>query len=287
MIDEAIAEDFNDLENDLSAQLENIVKDLEILELKAMLSGVHDDKNAILSVQAGAGGVDSQDWAEILTKMYSKWSESKGFKAKILNWTDGDEAGIKRADIEIIGTNAYGYLKGEAGVHRLIRISPFDQQHQRHTSFSLVEILPEVDNNLDIAIDPDELRMDYFRSSGAGGQSVQKNATAVRIVHEPSGITVSVQNERSQTRNREVAMKILTARLMERELKKQKEEETKLKGDFVSPEFGNQIRTYVMHPYKLVKDHRTNHESSDPDSVLAGDLDSFLLSYLQKSVGAS
>lgn len=283
----AIAEEAGELEDELRVAVEEATHKLEELEALAMLSGRYDDHGAIVSLQAGAGGVDSQDWAQMLAGMFSKWGESRGFKTRILDWTEGDEAGIKRADIEISGEYAYGYLKGEAGVHRLIRLSPFDNQHQRHTSFALVEVLPEVEDNVEITINPDDLRMDYFRSSGAGGQNVQKNETAVRIVHEPTGVTVSVQNERSQARNKEIAMKILTARLMERELAERREEELRLRGEFVSPEWGNQIRTYVLHPYKMVKDHRTNYEMVDPDAVLAGELDDFLIAYLRSTVGTT
>ena len=283
----AIAEEAGELEEELRTTVEEVTRKLEELETLAMLSGRYDDHGAIVSLQAGAGGVDSQDWAQMLAGMFSKWGESRGFKTRILDWTEGDEAGIKRADIEISGEYAYGYLKGEAGVHRLIRLSPFDNQHQRHTSFALVEVLPEVEDNVEITINPDDLRMDYFRSSGAGGQNVQKNETAVRIVHEPTGVTVSVQNERSQARNKEIAMKILTARLMERELAERREEELRLRGEFVSPEWGNQIRTYVLHPYKMVKDHRTNYEMVDPDAVLAGELDNFLIAYLRSTVGTT
>lgn len=283
----AIAEEAGELEEELRTTVEEVTRKLEELETLAMLSGRYDDHGAIVSLQAGAGGVDSQDWAQMLAGMFSKWGESRGFKTRILDWTEGDEAGIKRADIEISGEYAYGYLKGEAGVHRLIRLSPFDNQHQRHTSFALVEVLPEVEDNVEITINPDDLRMDYFRSSGAGGQNVQKNETAVRIVHEPTAVTVSVQNERSQARNKEIAMKILTARLMERELAERREEELRLRGEFVSPEWGNQIRTYVLHPYKMVKDHRTNYEMVDPDAVLAGELDNFLIAYLRSTVGTT
>jgi peptide chain release factor 2 len=286
MTDMAITEEAGELESELRRELDKVAKKLAELETLAMLGGPYDDHSAIISLQAGAGGIDSQDWAQMLFGMFSRWAESHGFTTRILDWMDGEEAGIKRADLEVAGPYAYGYLKGEAGVHRLIRLSPFDNQHLRHTSFALVEVLPEVENEVEVTINPEELRIDYFRSSGAGGQNVQKNATAVRLVHEPSGITVSVQNERSQARNREIAMKILMARLMERELARRREEEAKLRGEFISPEWGNQIRTYVLHPYKMVKDHRTNYEVSDPEAVLSGEaLDGFLMAYLRSTVG--
>tara|TARA_B100000029_G_scaffold516700_1_gene632869 strand:+ start:9862 stop:10884 length:1023 start_codon:yes stop_codon:yes gene_type:complete len=285
LIEEAIEADLTDLEKEFKNQLLEINKSLEDLEIKATLSGKYDSKSAILSIQAGAGGIDSQDWAEMLLNMYSRWAENRSYAAKVLNWSDGDEAGIKRADLEISGEYSYGYLKGEAGVHRLIRLSPFDNQHQRHTSFALIEVLPEPEKtDREVTIDQENLRIDYFRASGAGGQSVQKNATAVRMVHEPTGITVSVQNERSQIRNKEVALKIITARLIEMELKLKREEESKLRGEFISPEWGNQIRTYVLHPYKMIKDHRTEHETQDIESVFEGDLDQFLNAYLESAI---
>ncbi len=282
----ALAEDGAGLEQELQAELEGVEKALEELEAQSMLGGPHDRCSAIVSLQAGAGGIDSQDWAQMLVTMFRRWGESHGHRTRILDWMDGEEAGIKRADLEIDGTNVYGYLKGEAGVHRLIRLSPFDNQHQRHTSFALVEILPIVDDAVDVSISPEDLRVDTFRSSGAGGQNVQKNETAVRLTHIPTGVVVSVQNERSQVRNREIAMRILTARLTERETAKRREEEMRLRGEFIAPEWGNQIRTYVLHPYKMVKDHRTGHEEPDPDAVLGGQLDAFLTTWLRGAVGA-
>ena len=283
----AIAEDETDLEAELRTELEQLTSALEELEARAMLAGPHDSHGAIVSFQAGAGGVDSQDWTQMLVNMFKRWGDGHGHKTRILDWMDGDEAGIKRADLEIDGENVYGYLKGEAGVHRLIRLSPFDNQHQRHTSFALVEVLPIVEDDADVTIGPDDLRVDTFRSSGAGGQNVQKNETAVRLTHIPSGLVVSVQNERSQGRNREIAMRILMARLIERQLAQRREEEMRLRGEFIAPEWGNQIRTYVLHPYKMVKDHRTGHEESDPDAVLDGRLDPFLITYLRGAVGAA
>ena len=282
----AIDEGGAGLEDELRQEVGSVAKTLEGLEMQAMLGGPYDGRGAIISVQAGAGGIDSQDWAQMLMTMFTRWGESHGYKPRVLDWVDGDEAGIKRADLEMAGPEAYGRLKGEAGVHRLVRISPFDNQHLRHTSFARVDVLPEVEDAADIDVSPEDVRIDYFRSSGAGGQNVQKNSTAVRLVHEPSGITVAVQNERSQARNREIAFKILNARLMERELARRREEEARLRGEHVSAEWGNQIRSYVLHPYKLVKDHRTDYESSDPEAVLNGDLDGILLAFLRTRVGA-
>ena len=287
LVDLATTEQAPELEEEIRSEFADAARKLEALEVHAMLGGRYDGNSAIVSVQAGAGGVDSQDWAQMLALMYQRWAEAKRYKVTILDWVDGDEAVIKRPDLEVEGEDAYGYLKAEAGVHRLIRLSPYDNQHQRHTSFALIEVLPEVEDAADVVINPDDLRIDYFRSSGAGGQNVQKNSTAVRIVHEPSGITVAVQNERSQSRNREIALKILMAKLMERELVRRREEEAKLRGEHISPEWGNQIRTYVLHPYKMVKDHRTNYEVSDPEAVLNGDLDGFLLAYLRTRVGTA
>ena len=256
--DMALAEDEADLGPELQTELEGVGKTLEELEAQAMLSGPHDGRSAIVSFQAGAGGVDSQDWAQMLVNMFRRWGESHGHKTRILDWMDGDEAGIKRADLEIDGANVYGYLKGEAGVHRLIRLSPFDNQHQRHTSFALVEVLPIVDDAVDVSISPDDLRVDTFRSSGAGGQNVQKNETAVRLTHIPTGLAVSVQNERSQGRNREIAMRILMAPSHgARDSQAARGGDAPSAGEFIAPEWGNQIRTYVLHPYKMVKDHRT------------------------------
>ncbi len=287
LVDLAIDEGATGLEDELRKELNEVATILEGLEMQAMLGGPYDGHGAIVSVQAGAGGIDSQDWAQMLMTMFTRWGETHGYKPRVLDWVDGDEAGIKRADLEITGPDAYGYLKAEAGVHRLVRISPFDNQHLRHTSFARVDVLPEVEDAVEIDVNPEDVRIDYFRSSGAGGQNVQKNSTAVRLVHQPSGITVAVQNERSQARNREIAFKILNARLMERELVRRREEEARLRGEHVSAEWGNQIRSYVLHPYKLVKDHRTDYESSDTDAVLGGDLDGFLLAFLRMRVGAT
>ena len=269
-----VAQDVDDLEARLAK-----------LEFQLAFTGAHDKRNAILSVHAGAGGTESQDWAQMLLRMYLRWAERKGFATEILDLTNADVAGIKSAMVEIRGHHAYGYLKGERGVHRLVRLSPFDADHARHTSFALVELLPEADEAAEININPDDLRIDYFRSGGAGGQNVQKTSTAIRIVHNPTNIVVSVQTERSQKQNRETAMKILHARLMEIEEEKRAEEQARLKGEHVSAEFGSQIRSYVLHPYKLVKDHRTGYERRNPNDILDGDLDEMIQSYLAQHVG--
>ena len=270
---------------DVSAEVETLAARLDELELSLALSGEYDRRDAILAIHAGAGGTDSQDWADMLLRMYLRWAEGHGYQARVLDMTVGEEAGIKSATAEVAGPNAFGYLRAERGVHRLVRLSPFDFAHARHTSFALVEVMPEVEDVAEVTIDPDDLRIDVFRASGHGGQHVQKNATAVRITHIPSGIVVSCQNERSQYRNKDIAMKVLQARLLERELEHQAEEKDRLKGEHVSAAWGNQIRSYVLHPYKMVKDHRTGYETSDAEAVLDGELDELLRAYQKATLG--
>jgi peptide chain release factor 2 len=258
---------------------------LASLEFQLMFSGEYDDRNAILSIRAGAGGTDSQDWAEMLLRMYTRWAERRGFSIELLDSMTSEEAGIKSAQLEVRGRYAYGYLKAEKGIHRLVRLSPFDADKARHTSFASVEVLPEAEGDVDVSIRPEDVRADFFRSSGPGGQNVNKLSTAVRLTHVPTGIVVTCQSERSQHQNREIAMRILRARLMEQELARRADEEAKLRGRHVAAEWGNQIRSYVLHPYHMVKDHRTGHETSDTDAVLAGDIDAFLKAYLASTVG--
>ena len=260
-------------------------KQIDRLEFRLCLSGSHDRSNAILALHAGAGGTDAQDWAEMLLRMYLRWAENRGYETRILDSLGGEEAGLKRAMVSISGRWAYGYLRTEKGVHRLVRLSPFDAAQRRHTSFVLVEVWPEITDDVKVNIDPNDLQIDTFRASGAGGQHVQKNDTAVRITHAPTGIVVSCQNERSLSQNREVALKILRARLYELEESKRQEELAELKGDHVDAGWGNQIRSYVLHPYQLVKDHRTNYEVGNPSSVLDGNLDAFMEAYLRSRVG--
>ncbi|MCJ7624521.1 MAG: peptide chain release factor 2 [Anaerolineaceae bacterium] len=276
--------EFNDegLRSDLEPEIEQIESDLAQRELDTLLSGRFDKGNAFLAIHAGAGGTDSQDWAAMLQRMYLRWAEKRKFSTEILDQTMGEEAGIKSVTIAVNGDYAYGYLQSEKGVHRLVRLSPFDSNSRRHTSFVLVEILPEVSShNPDIKINPDEVRIDVFRSSGAGGQNVQKNATAVRLTHLPSGLVVTCQNERSQVQNRENAMRVLRARLLEIQRQKQNEHIAELKGEFTKAEWGSQIRSYVLHPYQMVKDHRTEYEEGNSQSVLDGNIDAFIEAFLK------
>jgi peptide chain release factor 2 len=276
--DLSLLESFNEEHAEIEAKLSG-------LEFKLMLSGEFDDRDSIIALHAGAGGVDSQDWVRILMRMYLKWAERRGFKTQVLDVSPGEEGGVKNAVIQISGEYVYGNLRSERGVHRLVRISPFDGNHARHTSFALAEVMPEVEEGVDVEINPDDIKMDVFRAGGHGGQNVQKNSTAVRLTHIPSGIKVSCQNERSQHQNREIAMRILLARLIESELKKKAEELAVIRGEHISPEWGNQIRSYVLHPYQMVKDHRTDLSLSSADSVLDGDIDEFITTYLASTVG--
>lgn len=267
------------------AEVETHVAELEEqyrqLEFSLLLDDEHDTANAIVAVHAGTGGTDAMDWAEMLERMLLRFCEQRGWSARIIDRSVGQEAGIKSVTFEVQGRYAYGYLKSEHGVHRLVRISPFDAEKMRHTSFALVEIMPELDEVKDIVIDPKDLRIDTYLSSGHGGQSVQTTYSAVRIVHLPTKITVAVQNERSQTQNKETAMKILTAKLLRLELEKKAAEKAKLRGEYHEAAWGNQIRSYVLQPYRMVKDHRTKHETSQVDNVLGGDLLSFMDAYLR------
>jgi peptide chain release factor 2 len=275
-----------------SSLLDSLVEDaakvterLDSLEFKLVLSGQFDRRNGIIAIHAGAGGVESQDWVRMLMRMYLRWGERLGFESEVLDISQGEEGGVKSAVVQISGDYAYGYLRAERGVHRLVRLSPFDADHARHTSFALLEALPEAEEGVDVTIDPGDIKTEVFRAGGAGGQSVQKNSTAVRITHLPTGIKVSCQNERSQYQNKAIAMRILLARLVEREMKLRAEEVAKIRGEHISPEWGNQIRSYVLHPYTMVKDHRTSFETSDADAVLDGDIDGFMKSYLTSTLG--
>src|SRR5215210_5988883 len=272
------------LRPDLEAEISAIEADLEKRSFTAMLSGKYDRDPAILAIHAGAGGTDSQDWAAMLERMYLRWAETRGYQTEILDITEGEEAGIKSVTISVGGEYAFGYLRSEKGVHRLVRLSPFDAAHRRHTSFALVEVLPQVSmDEAEIEIDPGDIKMDVYRSSGAGGQNVQKNATAVRLTHIPTGIVVTCQNERSQTQNREFAMRILRARLLELKQAEREEERAVLRGEYTKAEWGSQIRSYVLHPYQMVKDHRTEHETGNTQAVLDGNLNEFMEAYLRHS----
>src|SRR5216117_616809 len=270
---------------ELREGIAKLQRELDEFELKVMLSGPHDIKAAVLSIHPGAGGTESQDWAQMLLRMYLRWCERAGLKAEVVDLLPGDEAGIKSATVEITGENAYGFLKGETGVHRLVRISPFDASRRRQTSFASVAVVPEVDD-VEVNLREDELRVDVFRASGPGGQGVNTADSAVRITHLPSGIVVQCQNERSQLRNRDTAMRILKARLYEIAEKKQREELTELTGHKKEIAFGSQIRSYTFHPYQLIKDHRTGLEIGNVDAVLDGDLDALIKAYLLWSRGA-
>ena len=284
LIDLALAEGEGSLESDVSAEIAQIERQLDDLEFQLAFSGEYDNRNALLAVHSGAGGTESQDWSQILLRMYLRWAERRGFEAEVLELSAGEEAGVKSALIAVKGAYAYGYLKAEHGVHRLVRLSPFDADHARHTSFALVEVMPEVESEVEISINPDELKLETFRASGPGGQHMQKTSTAVRITHLPTGLAASCQNERSQLRNKETALRILRSRLLELELERKAEEQARLKGEHISAGWGNQIRSYVLHPYKMVKDHRTGYETSDAAAVLDGEFDEFIRAYLKSTL---
>lgn len=274
-----------DLEDELASEADALAQTVERAEFRATMSGKYDEEDAILAIHAGSGGTEAQDWAEMLMRMYLRWADQHAYKVEVLEEMEGDGAGIKSTTISIAGDYAYGYLQAERGVHRLVRISPFDAQSRRHTSFALVEVWPDVADDIDIDIAEKDLQIDYYRASTAGGQHVQKNSTAVRITHLPTGVIATCENERSQAQNRERAMKVLKARLIAMEQEKQDEEMAKLKGEHVDAGWGNQIRSYVLHPYQMVKDHRTDEETGSPQAVLDGDLDDFIEAYLRSRVG--
>jgi peptide chain release factor 2 len=273
------------LEAEIRAEVDKLASRLDDMELEAAFSGRYDSRNAILSIHAGAGGTESQDWAQMLMRMYLRWAERHGYKAEILDISPGEEAGVKSVDIVVSGDYATGYLKSEHGVHRLVRLSPFDADHARHTSFVLVEVLPEAEADVDVKIAPDDLKVDVFRSSGPGGQHMQKTSTAVRLTHTPTGLVVTCQSERSQHQNKEIALRILRSRLLDLEQEKRAEERAKLKGKRIEAGWGNQIRSYVLHPYKMVKDHRTDYQTSDTEGILDGELDGFIKAYLRSRLG--
>ena len=273
--------DDGSLTEEINQQVDELEEVVGRKEISLLLSGRYDHGNALLAIHAGAGGTDSQDWAAMLERMYLRWAENSGYKTEVLDRTMGEEAGIKSVTISVSGELTYGYLKAEKGVHRLVRLSPFDAAHRRHTSFALVEVLPEIEGNDDIVIRPEDIEIEVYKSSGAGGQNVQKNMTAVRIIHLASGLVVTCQNERSQTQNRESALKVLRSRLFELQQQAHADEISDLKGEFKKVEWGSQIRSYVLHPYQMVKDHRTDYETGNTQSVLDGNLDGFIEAYLR------
>jgi len=269
-------------EEELNEHIADVEKTIHELEFRRMLGSKDDPKNAILTIHPGAGGTESQDWAEMLMRMYLRYSETRDFKAEIMDYQSGDEAGLKSVTIEITGKYAYGYLKAEAGVHRLVRLSPFDANNRRHTSFASVFVLPEIDDDIDVDINQADLRIDTYRASGAGGQHVNKTDSAIRITHIPSGIVVQCQNERSQHKNKANALKILTSRLYKKKLEEQREKMKEFENSKTEIGWGNQIRSYIFHPYNMVKDHRTNVETSNVQAVMDGSLDQFIEQYLAR-----
>jgi bacterial peptide chain release factor 2 (bRF-2) len=285
MIELGLEEQDESLAAEAAEEIKKLSKEVDTLRLETLLSGPYDQNNAIISLHAGAGGTEAMDWVSMLLRMYTRWCEDKGYEVKTLDFLPGEEAGVKSVTLHVIGENAYGYLKCEKGVHRLVRISPFDASGRRHTSFASMDVMPELDNDVEIEIRPEDLKIDTYRSGGAGGQHVNKTESAVRITHLPTGIVVQCQNERSQIQNRETAMKVLKARLLELKERETQEEINKMKGEMKKIEWGSQIRSYVFHPYSLVKDHRTNVENGNIQAVMDGDLDPFINAYLQMMAG--
>jgi len=271
--------------DEIQGEYNALAADLESARLSTLLSGEYDGQNAILTLHAGAGGTEAQDWAQMLQRMYTRWAERRGFGCKLLDYLDGEEAGIKSATLAIEGENAYGYLKSESGIHRLVRISPFDSSGRRHTSFAAVEVMPDLDEDTEIDIRPEDLRVDTYRSSGAGGQHVNKTESAIRITHVPTGVVVSCQVERSQHQNREVAMRMLRSKLVEIKEREHLDRIEDIKGEQRAIEWGSQIRSYVFMPYTLAKDHRTNFENGNINAVMDGDLDGFINAYLKMQAG--
>ena len=285
LVELSLQEEDVSLEQEVRSEVDRISVEVERLDLQLLLGGEYDRRNAIVAFHAGAGGTESQDWAEMLLRMYVRWAERWGFRTEMLDTSPGEEAGIKSAMLEIKGEYAYGYLRSEHGVHRLVRLSPYDSDHARHTSFAMVEVLPEAEQAMEVKISPDDLKVETFRSSGPGGQNMQKTSSAVRMTHLPSGLVASCQSERSQYQNKEIALRVLQARLLEQERVKMADERAKLKGEHQAAAWGNQIRSYVLHPYRMVKDHRTGLETGDTTAVLDGDLDEFMEVYLRSQIG--
>jgi peptide chain release factor 2 len=285
LLELAIEENHAEIGEEVARETAEIETNLAALEFNLLFAGEYDRNHAILSIHAGAGGTESQDWAQMLMRMFLRYADSKKYETEILEEMPGDEAGIKSTTIRIAGEYAYGRLKAERGVHRLVRLSPFDANHRRHTSFALVEVMPEIEDAVQVEIKPEDVKIDIYHASGHGGQNVQKVSTAVRLTHLPTGIVVTCQNQRSQLQNKESAFKVLRSRLVELEIERKEQEKLRLKGQHVEAGWGNQIRSYVLHPYQMVKDHRTEHETARTDLVLDGDLDAFIEAYLKAQVG--
>ena len=283
LVELAIAEDDESLLEEIQTGFNSLSENIENMKLETLLSGPYDKSNAIITLHAGAGGTEAQDWCQMLYRMYTMWAETRGYKVSVLDILDGDEAGLKGASILIEGLNAYGFAKCEKGIHRLVRISPFDSAGRRHTSFASVEVMPDIEDDIEININPDDLRIDTYRASGAGGQHVNKTSSAIRITHIPTGVVVACQNERSQFQNKDTAMKMLKAKLMELAEAEQKEKIEDIKGVQKEIAWGSQIRSYVFHPYNMVKDHRTNFEVGNIGAVMDGNLDGFINDYLRKA----
>lgn len=280
LVELAIEEDDESVLDEVKTNYKKLTSDLENMKLETLLSGKYDKNNAIITLHAGAGGTEAQDWCEMLYRMYTHWAERRGYSVETLDFLDGEEAGLKSITFLVEGLNAYGYAKCEKGVHRLVRISPFDSAARRHTSFASCEVMPEIDDDIEVDINPEDLRVDTYRSSGAGGQHINKTESAIRITHIPTGVVVTCQNERSQHKNRETAMKMLKSKLIEIAEREQKEKIEDLKGVQMEIGWGSQIRSYVFHPYTVVKDHRTNYEVGNINAVMDGDIDGFINAYL-------
>ena len=280
LVELAIEESDESVLDEVKTGYNNLATSLEDMKLETMLSGKYDKNNAIITLHAGAGGTEAQDWCEMLYRMYTHWAERRGFKTETIDFLDGEEAGLKSITFLVEGLNAYGYAKSEKGVHRLVRISPFDSAARRHTSFASAEVMPEIDNDIDVEINPDDLKIDTYRSSGAGGQHINKTESAIRITHIPTGVVVTCQNERSQHKNKDMAMKMLKSTLIEIAEREQKDKIEDLKGVQLDIGWGSQIRSYVFHPYTMVKDHRTNYEVGNINAVMDGDIDGFINAYL-------
>ena len=280
LVELAIEEDDESFLDEVKTNYKKLTSDLENMKLETLLSGKYDKNNAIITLHAGAGGTEAQDWCEMLYRMYTHWAERRGYSVETLDFLDGEEAGLKSITFLVEGLNAYGYAKCEKGVHRLVRISPFDSAARRHTSFASCEVMPEIDDDIEVDINPEDLRVDTYRSSGAGGQHINKTESAIRITHIPTGVVVTCQNERSQHKNRETAMKMLKSKLIEIAEREQKEKIEDLKGVQMEIGWGSQIRSYVFHPYTMVKDHRTNYEVGNINAVMDGDIDGFINAYL-------